>query len=159
MYVNSAGAVVKVGSAEEVPEEYRGTMVALSGGLAGRSSLSVLTPIELQPEEIRRARAKARSADSAAKARSADGAAKAAEAIPGAGPVIVYSTSWCGPCKMAKAYLAEKRIPFEVRDVEKDPKARQEFAAHGGRGVPLLIIKGKPIRGFNAAAIDRALGL
>ncbi len=81
----------------------------------------------------------------------------ATAANSGAGGVVIYSTSWCGPCKSAKAYLKSKGIPFEDRDVEKSPAFRKEFEAHGGNGVPLLVIKGRKIRGFSPDEIDKAL--
>jgi glutaredoxin-like YruB-family protein len=72
--------------------------------------------------------------------------------------VIIYSTSWCGPCKQAKAYLTSKRVPFKDIDVEKSPEGAAEFQRMGGRGVPLIIIDGQAVSGFDQARIDQLLG-
>ncbi len=81
--------------------------------------------------------------------------------------VIIYRTSWCGYCKKAAEYLRTKGVKFVEKDIEKDPKARQDMLARAQRagvpqsslqGVPILSVKGKIITGFDRNAIDRALG-
>ncbi len=81
--------------------------------------------------------------------------------------VIIYRTSWCGYCKKAAEYLRAKGVKFVEKDIEKDPKARQDMLARAQRagvpqsslqGVPILAVKGKIITGFDRNAIDRALG-
>ena len=142
MYVDGSGNVVKVASEDDVPPEYRGQMIGLAGSLSGRSGYTIMTPVSVKAAPIAPSR----------------GAQRAAPVPASGAAVIVYSTSWCGACKLTKAYLAEKKIPFEERDIEKDTKAAREFAGYGGRGVPLIIVNGKTLRGFNAAAIDREIG-
>ena len=34
--------------------------------------------------------------------------------------IKMYTTSWCGPCKMAKKFLAEKGYNFEEVDIEEN---------------------------------------
>jgi mycoredoxin len=83
---------------------------------------------------------------------------KAADTTAGSDPQItVYSTSWCGPCKMAKAHLKKRGVPFKEIDVEKSPEGAREFRKLGGGGVPLIVINGEKIRGFNARRIDALL--
>jgi glutaredoxin-like YruB-family protein len=74
-------------------------------------------------------------------------------------PVIIYSTDWCGFCKMAKQYLTQKNVPFVEKNVEHDYEAYQEFQKKmgGHSGVPVLDIDGKLILGFDRPAIDAAL--
>lgn len=71
--------------------------------------------------------------------------------------VIIYSTSWCGPCKMAKAYLKKRGVPFEEVDVEKSREGAERFRQLGGGGVPLIVINGKSVRGFNQQRVDELL--
>jgi glutaredoxin len=67
---------------------------------------------------------------------------------------ILYTTQWCGYCKRARAYLAQKRIAYQDIDVE-TPSGRSAFAqAGGGPGVPLLVAGSRRIRGFSAAGYD-----
>lgn len=72
-------------------------------------------------------------------------------------PVILYGTDWCSNCKMTRAYLRDKHIPFFEYDVEKSPEGQRQFKVLQGNGVPLLLVKNNVIRGFDPAAINRAL--
>lgn len=72
-------------------------------------------------------------------------------------PVVMYSTDWCGNCKMTRAYLRENNIPFFEYDVDKSPEGQRQFKALQGNGVPLLLVKNNVVRGFNPQAIQDAL--
>ena len=74
--------------------------------------------------------------------------------------VIIYSTTWCGYCKMLKSYLSDKKVDFIEKDIEADPSAYKELEQKMGgqfRGVPVSDIGGKLILGFDRIAIDEAL--
>ena len=73
--------------------------------------------------------------------------------------VVMYTTPTCGYCHRAKSYFNQKGIRFTEYDVTKSPKARKQFKALNGRGVPLIVIGDQRISGFNKAAINQALGL
>ena len=69
--------------------------------------------------------------------------------------VIMYSTQWCGYCKKAKKYFTQKGIPFVEYDIEKNAKAKREYDALGGRGVPVILVGKKRMNGFSIASFDR----
>ncbi len=73
--------------------------------------------------------------------------------------VILYKTSWCGPCKRAGAYIRSLGANLVEYDIEKDESKRDEMKRKSGgfSGVPLIDIEGTIIRGYNAAAIKAAL--
>ena len=71
--------------------------------------------------------------------------------------VILYSTQSCPACKMARSYLAEKKVPYEERDVNSSPQAREEFQKLGGRGVPLILVGTQKMEGFDSQELDRLL--
>lgn len=72
--------------------------------------------------------------------------------------VTVYSTIWCGFCKMAKNYLKQLDVEFVEKDVEQDPSAGVEAVQKSGQmGVPVIDIAGTIIVGFDKPAIDHAL--
>lgn len=72
--------------------------------------------------------------------------------------VIVYSTTWCGFCKMAKNYLKQLEVEFTEKDVEQEPSAGVEAVQKSGQmGVPVIDIAGTIIVGFDKPAIDHAL--
>ena len=63
--------------------------------------------------------------------------------------IKIYTTSWCGPCKMAKKFLAEKGYNFEEVDIEENNISREEMASMSkGLTVPQIIINDLPIGGF-----------
>ena len=71
--------------------------------------------------------------------------------------VKIFTTVRCGYCKIAKKYFEEKGIRYTEYDIEKSASAKAEFKNHNGRGVPLIIINGNKIFGFNKKAIDMYL--
>jgi glutaredoxin-like YruB-family protein len=73
------------------------------------------------------------------------------------GNVVLYSTEWCGVCNRAKAHLRQRGVVFTEYDIEKNSLARAEFKRLGGRGVPLISVGEKRMKGFNAERLDRML--
>ncbi len=74
------------------------------------------------------------------------------------GPVIIYTTSWCGVCKAAKAHLRKRGVSFIEKDVEKDPAAAAEKEALApGSGVPVISVGGEVLVGYDQAALDAML--
>lgn len=73
--------------------------------------------------------------------------------------IIIYSTTWCGFCKMAKEYLDDKGFKYEDKNIETDYEAYQELEKKMGaiRGTPVLDIDGQVILGFDRPKIDAAL--
>lgn len=67
--------------------------------------------------------------------------------------VILYSTAWCGYCKKARALLNENNIPFYEYDIEKSEEGNAQHKKLGGRGVPVLLINGEVIKGYNPTRI------
>lgn len=73
--------------------------------------------------------------------------------------VKVYSTPGCPYCKMAKEYFASKGVEFEEIDVSQNKEASQEMVKTSGQmGVPVIIIDGQVIVGFDKAKIDGLIG-
>ncbi len=71
--------------------------------------------------------------------------------------VVIYTSRGCGSCKQAIAYLESKGVAYVQKNITTDPEARKEFRAKGGRGVPLIEVGGKSMRGFNAPRLDQLL--
>jgi len=71
--------------------------------------------------------------------------------------VIMYATKWCPYCKRMRAYFQEHKIRYFEYDIEQSSKGRQQFKALGGRGVPLVLVRDRLIRGYNPKAVSRAL--
>jgi len=69
------------------------------------------------------------------------------------GKVILYATSWCGYCTKTRDLLDKNNIDYFEYDVEKSEEGRKQFKALGGRGVPVLLIKGEVLKGFDPQRI------
>lgn len=80
---------------------------------------------------------------------------------PPDGSVVVYSATWCGYCKKAKAWLEQNHVPFIERDVEKAPGAQAELSAKlkaagvPGGGIPVIDWGGTLVVGFDLPALQR----
>ena len=97
-------------------------------------------------------------------AASAGGAAGRPGDVAGRPAVIIYGASWCGPCHQAAAYLKKRGIAFVEHDIEQDSSAAREMqgklAKAGVRGgsIPVLDVRGRILVGFDANAVEQALG-
>lgn len=78
-------------------------------------------------------------------------------AAPQSRQLVMYATSWCGYCRRARTYMAQKGIAYREVDVEASEANQREFKAYGGRGVPLFVLGEARMRGFNAESLDRFL--
>lgn len=85
----------------------------------------------------------------------------AATPPPQAG-ITMYSASWCGVCKKARAFLEAQRLAFVEKDVEKDPAAGAELARKAkaagvsANGVPVFDVGGRILGGFDPEALVAA---
>ena len=71
--------------------------------------------------------------------------------------VIMYGTSSCPACKMARAYFYQHDIPYVEHDIEWSSKAKRQFRKLGGRGVPLILIGNEKFMGWNQFVVAQAL--
>jgi glutaredoxin-like YruB-family protein len=72
--------------------------------------------------------------------------------------VVVYTTSWCGWCKKTRAWLDAKGIDYENRDIEANAEWAQEIHdLTGSGGVPVIVIDGNVIKGFDQAQMEKLL--
>ena len=72
--------------------------------------------------------------------------------------VELYSTTWCGYCTKARAFLNARGIEFKEYDIEKDKNAAKRHRKLNRRGgIPVALINGKKIIGFSKASYENAL--
>lgn len=71
--------------------------------------------------------------------------------------VVVFTSNTCPYCISAKDYLKEKGIEYTEKNVQTDKEARKELMGMGHMGVPVLVIDGKEIVGFDKSKIDELL--
>jgi glutaredoxin len=63
--------------------------------------------------------------------------------------IVLYSSANCPHCKRAKAFLWREGIAFREMDVGSNARARKELERIGARGVPVLMIGGERLDGFD----------
>lgn len=71
--------------------------------------------------------------------------------------VVVYSSNACAFCVSAKEYLEEKGVDYIEKNIQTDFQARKELMQMGHMGVPVIVIDGQEIVGFDKAKIDTLL--
>jgi len=67
--------------------------------------------------------------------------------------VKLYTTTWCGYCKRARAYLQARGTPYQEIDVETSSQGQREFQALGGRGVPVILVGNQRMDGYNEGTL------
>ena len=83
------------------------------------------------------------------------GAKLAALAQPG--DIRMVSSETCAPCRVARLWLSEHRVPFGECLIERDASCRATYDKHGAPGTPLMIVRGQPQLGFSAERLRAAL--
>lgn len=74
--------------------------------------------------------------------------------------VTMYSTPTCGYCTQAKNYLRKLGLNVKDIDITRNPRAAEEMVRRTGQqGVPVIIVKGATVLGFDRKKIDRILGV
>ena len=72
--------------------------------------------------------------------------------------VVLYYADWCGYCKKARRWLDERKVFYDLRDIEIPRYGEELREVSGSTSIPVLSINGEIVRGFNPAAYERALG-
>lgn len=71
--------------------------------------------------------------------------------------VVMYGAAWCGYCAKTRQYFAAHGVRYTEHDIEASDEGRRGFEALGGRGIPVVVIDGTVVQGFNAEAMDSLL--
>ena len=74
--------------------------------------------------------------------------------------VEIYTTPTCVYCKMAKELFATHNIPYTEYNVAEDAEKRNELIAKSGQmGVPVILIDGEVVLGFDEEKLRSLLGI
>lgn len=69
--------------------------------------------------------------------------------------VVLYSATWCGFCKKARAHFRQNDIPYVEYDVEKNRIGRMDYKLLKGSSVPIILVGTRRMNGFRASRFDR----
>lgn len=74
-------------------------------------------------------------------------------------PIVMYSASWCGVCRKAKAFLSANGLQYREIDADETPGGWDKIASLSGRrAVPLIIVDGEMTRaGLSPSEIMQAV--
>jgi len=71
--------------------------------------------------------------------------------------ITLYSTRRCAHCHQARTWLLQRKLRFRDLDIERNARALKEYQRLGARGVPVLVINGQRVDGFDPKRIQRLL--
>ena len=72
--------------------------------------------------------------------------------------IKIYTTPTCGYCHQAKRYLDERGVHYTEYDVSRDRRAAEEMVSQTGQmGVPVIVVDGEVIVGFNRQRLEQLL--
>ena len=63
--------------------------------------------------------------------------------------IDIYTSNNCQYCHEAKEFFNESNIPFTEHNISIDKEAKTEIMKMGYRSVPLIVIDGEKILGFD----------
>jgi len=69
--------------------------------------------------------------------------------------ITIYTTSWCGYCKKAKAYFAANNMAYKEYDIEKNRYAKRQYDSINGKGVPVILVGDQRLNGFSEKGFER----
>lgn len=70
--------------------------------------------------------------------------------------VVMYGTEWCGYCTKARSLMKENGIEYYEYDIDKSAEGRNQHKLLGARGVPVFVVNGEVIKGYDP---DRLLAI
>ena len=71
--------------------------------------------------------------------------------------VTIYTSNTWPHCGTAKQYLSEKGVEYTERNIQTDPSARKELIQKGYMGVPVIIVDGEEMVGFDKNRLEELL--
>ena len=63
--------------------------------------------------------------------------------------VTLFTAAWCGYCKKLKERLDAGKVPYVEYDIELTPQGRMYFSDNKLEGVPVIVVDGNMIQGYD----------
>ena len=76
-------------------------------------------------------------------------------------PITLYTTTYCGDCRLVKRYFAQHNIEYVEVNIEDDPGAARlvEQLNEGSRSVPTFRYNGRVVTEPSVPELDALFGL
>ena len=76
------------------------------------------------------------------------------------GEIVLYTKQHdCAPCVEAKRFLGENNVTYVEKDVELRENLMELVKTYRIMTVPVLVVNNTPVKGFDKAEYEKALGL
>jgi glutaredoxin 3 len=73
--------------------------------------------------------------------------------------VEIYTSDTCGYCHEAKDFFDANKIEFIEHNISKDMDSRKALMKKGYMSVPVIVVNGEEILGFDKAKLSSMLGI
>jgi len=73
--------------------------------------------------------------------------------------VEIYTTPSCGYCHAAMEFFDENKVTYVEHDITKDKEAKRSLMKKGYMSVPVIVINGEEMLGFDKEKITGILEL
>ena len=73
------------------------------------------------------------------------------------GDIRMLASESCSVCAAARVWFSAHRIAYTECLIERDAACRADFEATRSPGTPVLLVRGRPLVGFNPQALQQAL--
>lgn len=73
--------------------------------------------------------------------------------------VVLYATDWCGYCKKTREFFKQNNIAYVEYDIEKSAEGKAQYDQLHGSGIPLVVIRGEVVHGYDPNALKELLNL
>ncbi|WP_297134778.1 glutaredoxin family protein [Terrisporobacter sp.] len=73
--------------------------------------------------------------------------------------VEIYTSDTCGQCKMAKEFFIENNIEYMEYNISSNQEYKRELIKKGYLSVPVIVIDGQDVLGFDLKRIKQLTGI
>lgn len=70
--------------------------------------------------------------------------------------VTLFTATWCGYCNKLKERLDASNVSYVDYDIERSPQGKMYYAQSQFEGVPIMVIDGTTIAGYDMNKMPRA---
>ena len=76
--------------------------------------------------------------------------------LPGKKGITIFTAAWCGYCDKPKERLDASSVPYTEYDIEKSPQGKLYGDASEFNGVPIIVVDGKTVLGYDMRVLPAA---
>jgi len=147
-YIDERGGVRFAERLDDVPESWRDKV----------GYLELDSPPPMSPAEAKRVRDDRYAKANPSSARTGSASSGTGEASSGQqSEVLLYYADWCGYCVKAKRHLDRAGVDYTLRDVDNPHIKRELLEKTGQKGIPVIEVNGRIMKGYSASSLDALL--